>query len=79
MLEPLVKWCIPLPKKLYKCTRRLRTIDEVEEYFPDFKAFIDSLFRTGDTKTKEQKEKEKELLLWQKEEAHYQDTIYGKQ
>ena len=43
MLEPLVKLCVPLPKKLYKRTRRrLRTIDEVEEYFPCFKAFIDS-------------------------------------
>ncbi|MGB8033136.1 MAG: transposase family protein [Nitrososphaeraceae archaeon] len=27
---------------MYKRTRRLRTIDEVEEYFPGFKAFIDS-------------------------------------
>ena len=45
MLEPLVKLCILLPiqKKLYKRTRRLRTIDEVEEeYFPGFKAFVDS-------------------------------------
>ena len=42
MLEPLVERCIPLPKKLYKRVRRLRTIDEVEEYFPGFKAFIDS-------------------------------------
>src|SRR5262249_17885577 len=42
MLEPLVKLCIPLPKKLYKRARKLRTIDEVEEYFPGFKAFIDS-------------------------------------
>src|SRR5512133_2579660 len=41
MLEPLVKMCITLPKKLYKRSRRLRTIDEVEEYFPGFKAFID--------------------------------------
>ena len=32
-----------MPKKLYKRTRRSRTIDEVEEeYFPGFKAFIDS-------------------------------------
>ena len=38
MLEPLVKLCIPLPKKLYKRTRRLRTIDEVEEYFPRFQS-----------------------------------------
>jgi hypothetical protein len=43
ILEPLVKRCIPLPKKLYKRTkRRLRTMDEVEEYFPGFKAFIDA-------------------------------------
>ena len=45
IIEPLVKWCVSLPKKLYKRTgrrRRLRTIDEVEEYFPGFKAFIDS-------------------------------------
>jgi hypothetical protein len=38
-----VKQCIPLPtKKLYKRTRRARTIDEVEENFPGFKAFIDA-------------------------------------
>jgi DDE superfamily endonuclease/Helix-turn-helix of DDE superfamily endonuclease len=43
IIEPLVKRCIPLPEKLYKRTRRrLRTMDEVEEYFPGFKAFIDS-------------------------------------
>jgi hypothetical protein len=42
MLEPLIKMCIPLPKKLYKHVRKLRTIDEVEEYFPGLKAFIDS-------------------------------------
>ena len=44
IIEPLVKRCVPLPKKLYNHTkrRRLRTIDEVEEYFPGFKAFIDS-------------------------------------
>src|SRR6266516_429374 len=52
IIEPLIKQCIPLPKKLYKRTRMLRTIEE--------------------------KQKE-EILLWQKEEAHYQDTIYGKQ
>jgi hypothetical protein len=34
--------CVPLPKKIYKHTRRLKTIDEVEQYFPGFKAFIDS-------------------------------------
>jgi hypothetical protein len=27
---------------IYRRTRRLRTIGEVEEYFPGFKAFVDS-------------------------------------
>ncbi len=76
MLEPLVKRCIPLPKKLYKRSRRLRTIDEVEGGLSRFQGFH-RLFRTRDPKAKEQ-EKEKELLLWQKEETYYQDTIYGK-
>lgn len=41
-MEPLVSSCIPLPQKLYNLTRRLRTVQEVEIYFPGFKAFIDS-------------------------------------
>jgi len=42
LLEPLVGECIPLPKKVHKLTGRLRTIEEVEEFFPGFKAFIDA-------------------------------------
>ena len=41
-LEPLVKECVPLPKKVHEITRRLRTMEEVEKYFPGFKAFIDT-------------------------------------
>jgi len=41
-LETLVRRCIPIPKKLHKLTRRLRTIEEVEGFFPGFKAFIDA-------------------------------------
>jgi DDE superfamily endonuclease/Helix-turn-helix of DDE superfamily endonuclease len=40
ILEPPLRECLPLPKKVL--TRRLRTIEEVEEFFPGFKAFIDS-------------------------------------
>ena len=42
MLEPLVKLCIPLPKKLYKRTRSLEPQMKLKRYFPGFKAFIDS-------------------------------------
>ena len=40
-IEPLVKRCIPLPERLYNIIRRLRTVEEVKKYFPEFKAFID--------------------------------------
>jgi len=42
MLEPLVSEVLPLPKKLHRKVRRLRTIDEVEAVFPGFKAFLDA-------------------------------------
>ena len=41
-LEPLVKECIPLPKKVYERARRARTAEEIEEYFPGFKTMIDA-------------------------------------
>lgn len=41
-LEPLVKQCIPLPEKVYGRAKRASTPEEVEEYFPGFKAFIDA-------------------------------------
>ena len=43
ILEPLVRKCLPLPEKLYrKARRRLRTIEEVEQHSPGFKAFIEA-------------------------------------
>lgn len=41
-LEPLVKACIPLPEKLYKKTKRIGKIDELLEFFPEMKCFIDA-------------------------------------
>ncbi len=40
-IEGLVRQCLPIPQKLYKITKRLKTKEEVEEYFPGFMAFID--------------------------------------
>ena len=42
MLEPMVRECIPIPQKMYQRVKRAGTPDEVEEYFPGFKAFIDA-------------------------------------
>ena len=41
-IERLVRECLPVLQKIYSITKRLRTPDEVEKYFPGFLAFIDS-------------------------------------
>lgn len=40
-IERLIRSCLPIPQKLYNITRRLKTKEEVEEYFPGFTAFTD--------------------------------------
>ena len=40
-IEGLIRQCLPIPQKLYKITRRLKTKEEVEQYFPGFLAFVD--------------------------------------
>ncbi|HEY6536701.1 MAG TPA: transposase family protein [Candidatus Nitrosocosmicus sp.] len=37
----MIRKCVPIPQKLYDKTKRLRTTEEVEKYFPGFLAFID--------------------------------------
>jgi hypothetical protein len=38
----MIRECIPIPQKIYNKTKRLKTPEEVEKYFPNFLAFIDS-------------------------------------
>src|SRR6185312_1652478 len=40
-IEGLVRACIPIPQKIYPLTKRLKTPEEVERYFPCFLAFTD--------------------------------------
>lgn len=40
-IEKLIRQCLPIPQKIYKITKRLKTLEEVEQYFPGFLAFID--------------------------------------
>ncbi len=40
-IEGLVRTCLPILQKLYRITKRLKTQQEVEEYFPGFMAFVD--------------------------------------
>ncbi len=41
-LEPLVQMCIPLPEKVYRSTKKMKTIDDLMKYYPELKAFIDA-------------------------------------
>ena len=41
-IESLIRKCVPIPQKLYNITKRLKTPEEVEKYFPGFLSFIDS-------------------------------------
>ena len=40
-IERLIRQCIPIPQKIYSITKRLKTPEEVERYFPGFMSFID--------------------------------------
>ena len=40
-IESLIRKCIPIPQKIYNITKRLKTPEEVEKYFPGFLAFTD--------------------------------------
>jgi hypothetical protein len=41
-IKSLIRQCIPIPQKIYNITKRLKTPQEVELYFPGFLAFINS-------------------------------------
>ena len=40
-IERLIRQCVPIPQKTYNITKRLKTPEEVEKYFPGFLAFTD--------------------------------------
>jgi len=42
LIEPVLKTCIPIPEKMAKRTRKIRTIKELLEMYPEMKAFLDA-------------------------------------
>ena len=41
-MEPIDRESVPLPEKIHDRVKRLVTVEEIEEYFPGFKAFVDA-------------------------------------
>ena len=67
-IEALIRECLPIPQKLYNVTKRLKTKEEVEQYFPGFMAFTDCSEQPI-PRPKEQVKK-KTILLWKEKETH---------
>ena len=74
-IENLIRNCLPIPQKIYNITKRLKTPEEVEKYFPGFLSFIDSteqqIPRPIDNKRK------KDILFRKEEKTYCKDTDYG--
>ena len=59
---------------MYNITRRLRTVQEVEQYFPEFKAFIDATEQ--EIQRPKDKKMKKEYYSGKKKKRHTVKTQY---
>ena len=66
----MVRKCLPIPQKIYNITKRLKTPEEVEEYFPGFLAFIDSTEQQIPRPVKDA-----QYATGQKEKTYDKDTL----
>ena len=69
-ISSLVRQCVPNQQKIYNITKRLRTPDEVEQYFPSFLAFIDSAEQQQIPRSFDNYRKKKTFYSWGGEEIH---------
>jgi hypothetical protein len=74
-IERLIRRCLPIPQKLYKVTKRLKTKEEVEKYFPGFMAFTDCTEQPTHSNTSKEREEKKTILFRQEKETHAQSRI----
>jgi hypothetical protein len=58
-IEGLIRSCLPIPQKLYNVTKRLKTKEEIEKYFPGFLAFTDCTEQPTHSKTSKEREEKK--------------------
>lgn len=72
-IEKLIRRCLPIPQKLYKITKRLKTKEEVEQYFPGFMAFTDC---TEQPIPKPKNKKKRRLYYSGKKKKHTVKNLY---
>ena len=66
--------CVPIPQKIYGITKRLKTSDEVEQYFSVFLAFIDT---TEQRIPRSIDKTEKIYSILAKRKNNGKDTVYS--
>jgi hypothetical protein len=62
-IERLIRQCVPIPQKTYPITKRLKTPEDVERYFPGFLAFTDCTEQQI-PRPIDRERKKKDILLW---------------
>ncbi|HEY0579352.1 MAG TPA: hypothetical protein VGC75_01480, partial [Candidatus Nitrosocosmicus sp.] len=76
-IEGLIKQCLPIPQKIYNTTKRLKTQQEVEQYFPGFLSFINCTTEQPIPRPVDNRRREAYILFWQKEKTYCQELVYG--
>jgi hypothetical protein len=73
----LIKQCLPIPQKLYNITTRLKTKEEIEEYFPGLLVFIDSTEQPIPRPAKKKYRKKRRLYYSGKKKKHTVKNLYA--
>lgn len=74
-IESLIRDCLPSPQKLYNVTMRLKTREQVEQYFLGFIAFTDC---SEQEIPRPKNTIRRRLLFWKKKETHRQEFVHCK-
>ena len=76
----MIRSCLPIPRELDDVTKRLKTREEVKEYFPGFIAFTDCSEQHSDQQIPRPKNKKNRKLYYsgKKKKKHAVKNLYGK-
>ena len=71
----MIRQCLPIPQKTYNIIKRLKTPEEVEQYFPGFLSFIDSTEQPIPRPV--DKDRRKNYYSRQEEKTYCKESDYG--
>ena len=74
-IEGLIRQCVPIPQKIYRITKRLKSPEEVEKYFPGFLAFTDCT----EQQIPRPVDKERRKIFYGKKKRHTVKNHHGQQ